>query len=112
MGQRSVLKPLFNLTPKRVEALRFIQKHPDCYVGAVAEAVLVGEYRRKNNSGFWSQMATRSGAGYCQKLRDAGLITINTHTDYGYGRVRLTQFGEDTLKDSDSLDAAIARSVE
>ena len=112
MGQRSVLKPLFNLTPKRLEALRFIQKHPDCYVGAVAEAVLTGEYRRKHNTGFWSQMATRSGAGYCQKLRDAGLITINTLTDYGYGTVRLTLLGENTIKDSDSLEAVIARSVE
>ncbi len=106
------MKPLFMLTPKRLQALRYIQAHPDCYVGAVADAVLTSEYRRQHKTGFWSQMATRSGAGYCQKLRDAGLITINVYTEHGYGTVRLTLLGENTIKDSDSLEAAVARSVE
>lgn len=105
-----VRKPTFNLTPKRLQALRLIQKHPDCYVGHVAQEVLAGEYRGKR--GLWAQQATRMGAGYCQKLQEAGLVRINTYTQFGYGTVHLTKLGEDTLRESDTLEAAVARSIE
>lgn len=82
-----------NLTPKRLQALAHIVKHPDIYVGAVAQEVL----SQRGPRGLWSQAATRLGAGYCQKLQDAGLITINTRVGCGYGTCRVTSAGLATL---------------
>jgi len=54
----------FNLTPKRIEALRFLRSRPSgVYVRMLAQEVLVGEYRRRIKSGFSAQQAKRPGAG-------------------------------------------------
>lgn len=97
----------FNLTPKRIQSLRLIQSTPGCLVGHVAQSVLCRSERAYR--GLWSQAATRMGAGYCQALRDAGLVVIDTYVDSGYGRVTITPKGEIAILEADTLDAALAR---
>ncbi|MNK80465.1 hypothetical protein D3C87_1001800 [compost metagenome] len=88
----------FNLTAKRIQALEFIEKHPGCMVGAVAQKILAGH--RTGKSGLWSQQATRAGAGYCQALEKQGLVTIDRYVDCGYGEVRITCKGRDVIRSS------------
>lgn len=111
----------FNLTEKRVEALRYIEKHPGVYVCGVAQEVLASrdEYWSKTPTGvrpLWNQAATRMGAGYCKVLQEQGLVTIDTHVDYGYGKVTISDKGVAKLREIDaqnnSLDAVLARCVE
>lgn len=99
----------FNLTDKRVEALRYIAAHPGVYVCGVAENVL-------SKRPLWAQAATRMGAGYCKALQEQGLVIINTRVDCGYGRVTITPKGVARLAEIDavknSLGAVLARCVE
>lgn len=97
-------RPL-NLTPKRIEALRLIRDNPGCYVCLIANRLLAGDRK----SGLWAQQATRSGAGYCIKLEKAGLVDINRHTEHGFGKVTLTQYGHQALEAADKqTDARLA----
>lgn len=99
----------FTMTKRRIDALRYIQKNPGVYVGGVADNVLAT--RR-----LWPQAATRLGAGYCKALQTAGMVKIDTHVGFGYGRVTITPEGVRVLDlhegaDS-SLDAVLARCCE
>lgn len=106
----------FNLTPKRVDALRFLRSRPSgVYVRMLAQEVLVGEYRRRVNSGFSAQQATRSGAGYAVPLIKAGLVKKEA-TTYGWGIVSITAAGIKALDDLDAqqlpLEAVLDRCFE
>lgn len=114
MTQKSKRKNL-TLTAKRIEAIEFIIKHPNCFVGYVAENVLAQKRTR-----LWSQAATRMGAAYCIQLETMGLVAIDRHTEFGYGRVSVTDAGRqavachqaaERLADED-IAAVIARCVE
>jgi hypothetical protein len=85
----------FNLTPKRLEVLEFIASHPGCMVGAIAQRFLAGH--RTGTRGLWSQQATRSGAGYCQKLAAENYVKIR-YTDVGYGEVYITSKGQSVVR--------------
>lgn len=83
----------FNLTAKRLEALRYLADHPrGVYVSGLAEAILTSQWRREHQSGFTAQQATRSGAGYALPLIKAGLVS-KRDTDYGWGVVSITDAG-------------------
>lgn len=106
----------FNLTPKRIEALRFLRSRPSgVYVRMLAQEVLVGEYRRRINSGFSAQQATRSGAGCAVPLIKAGLVKKEA-TTFGWGIVSITDAGIKALDDLDSqqqsLDAVLGRCID
>lgn len=108
----------FNITAKRLEALRFIGQRPGVLVGCVADNVLARTREDGSVRSMWSQAATRSGAGYCKQLASAGLVRIDTfQVRSGYGRVSLTAAGQAVLDEADaaanasrrSLDAVLAR---
>lgn len=102
----------FTLTPKRIEALKFIQRKPGVYVGFVAENVLAKNRLDGSKRPMWSQAATRSGAGYCQALAKQGLVSIDTYVDCGYGRVTITAKGEQAILDAETLDGVLSRCVD
>ena len=92
----------FNLTPKRIEALRFLEgRQGGVYVSLLADALLTSEYRRKVGSGFAAQQATRSGAGYAVPLIKAGLVSKKA-TPFGWGVVSITEAGRKVLSDLDA----------
>ena len=108
-----------NLTPKRLQALQVVSACKEgCYVSHIADKVLTSEYRRKNNTGFWAQQATRSGAGYVIPMIKAGLLR-KWRTEHGWGRVTLTDAGRKVLSDIDAandpanqpLDAVLERCI-
>lgn len=106
----------FHLTPKRIEALRLLRSRTaGVYVRMLAQEVLVGEYRRRINSGFSAQQATRSGAGYAVPLIKAGLVKKEA-TTYGWGIVSITAAGIKALDDLDAqqlpLEAVLDRCFE
>lgn len=127
----------FNMTAKRIEALKFVQqadaKRTDrgrfrgVLVGYLAQNVLASndEYWQKLHakSGgrrhLWAQAATRMGAGYCKPLVERGLLSFHRE-DVGYGSVTITEAGIKAIADWDAkndpanqpLDVVIARCIE
>lgn len=89
--------PAFNLTPKRLAALKLIAEHPGCAVGFVAQNVLRSEYKVEKQVGLWAQQATRAGAAYCLALNAAGLVKL-CRTEFGFGTVTLTEAGRAAIK--------------
>lgn len=89
--------PVFNMTPKRLAALKLIAEHPGCPVGYVAQHVLCGEWKTENGHRLWPQQATRAGAAYCLALKGAGLVTIK-RAEIGFGDVTLTDAGRAAIK--------------
>ena len=86
-------KITLNITPKRLEALRYLADRPDgVYVCALAHAVLTSQWRREHRSGFTAQQATRSGAGYATPLIEAGLVR-KRDAEFGWGIVSITDAG-------------------
>lgn len=94
-----------NITPKRIEALRWVKDHPGHYVDALATAVLTSVRRRDNGSGYKAQMATRAGAGCVTPLIKIGLVA-KERTDYGWGKVTLTDQGKSLVDTIDAVEAA------
>ena len=108
-------KPL-NITPKRLEALRFLASRPNgVRVAMLAHEVLV----RYSCSmpiriiPYSSQQATRTGAGCAVPLIKAGLISKRDRT-FGWGDVKITSAGLQLLAELDkpaevSLDSVLKR---
>ena len=110
----------FNLTSKRIEALRLISARPGIRCDTLADTVMPRLGRSGNVIGFTAQGATRTGAGYCIALEKAGLIKINTYmVRGGYGECFITDAGLDALAESDrkategdnTLDAVVSRCI-
>lgn len=96
----SDMKPL-NITPKRLEALRFLVNHPrGVCVAHLADEILTSKYRLSINSGFSRQQATRSGSGCATPLIKAGLVSVRYQTQ-GWGDVAITNAGRELLAELD-----------
>lgn len=113
-----MLKEL-NITPTRLKALQYLATKPDgVYVRALADQLLVSEYRRKVRIRFSAQQATRSGAGCAVPLIRAGLVR-KRDADYGWGIVSITDAGlkivaeHEAASDLDrqSLDSVLERCI-
>ena len=99
-------KKPFNITPKRLEALRFLADHSrGVYVSYIADAILTSQWRRDHKSGFTAQQATRSGAGYATPLIEAGLVE-KRDTDYGWGIVSITDAGRAAIAHAELSESA------
>ena len=97
------VKPL-NITPKRLEALRYLADHPcGVYVCGLAVAILTSKWRREHQSGYTAQQATRAGAGYATPLIKAGLAS-QRDTEFGWGIVSITEAGRGVLAAAACVD--------
>lgn len=101
----------FNLTPKRLRALRLIQQRPGLRASALIQ---VCDKERTGDGGAWSgfdrsrtgkQGATRWGAAYAKPLIAAGLVEARTITDHsgrrvhvGWAALYLTDLGQDVAR--------------
>lgn len=109
-----------NITPTRLKALQYLATKPDgVYVRALANQLLVSEYRRNIKSGFSAQQATRSGAGCAVPLIRAGLL-VKRDTEYGWGIVSITDAGLKIVAEHEAasepaeqtLEAVLERCIE
>jgi len=90
----------FNLTPKRLSALRLIQQRPGCYLRELID-ICDRQVSPINESRTWSgfdrngtgkQAATRWGASYARPLVKAGLVQEQFAVPGG-ARLYLTPLG-------------------
>jgi len=88
----------FNLTPKRLEVLAFVEKHPGVVVSAVAQEVLAKAYDDGRRRQMSRQGATRTGAGYCKALAKAGYLHLQLVL-VGYAYASLTDKGRNALRE-------------
>lgn len=88
----------FNLTAKRLRALRMIQQRPGLLACALVDLCETRSVAGREFNGFMrsrtgAQGATRWGAQYAKPLIAAGLVT-HRFSDVGWAKLWLTPLGE------------------
>ena len=96
-----------NMTPKRIEVLRYIMVNPGAGVRNVAYEIIQSDRwsKRGSTSEPAAEMAMRAGAAYVSPMINVGLIHREP-TTINWGMVSLTEAGINLVETINAVEAA------
>jgi hypothetical protein len=88
------------LTPKRIQLLALVQRHPGLLARKIADEVYPRLGSEGRMIGWTRQGATRFGCAMAQPLVNCGFLRMDRHVDVGGARYFITHKGIEALQGS------------